>query len=68
MRDRLRERDLTPGAYADERMSSSSTVIALVGGALLGPHYNSGSRMVAGVRYIAKPTTLEPLFSYRRAT
>jgi hypothetical protein len=37
------------------------------GGVFPEAHYNSGSRVIAGVRYTAKPTLSEVLFYYRRA-
>jgi site-specific DNA recombinase len=41
---------------------------ALVGGGVFPEaRYNSGSYVVAGERYIAKPTISEAMFSYRRS-
>jgi hypothetical protein len=47
---------------------TSSSLAALAGGGVFPEaRYNSGSHVVAGVRYIAKLTTFEALFSCRRA-
>jgi hypothetical protein len=40
---------------------------ALVGGKVFPEAHYNRSLLVAGDRYTAKPTIMEPLFSYRRA-
>jgi hypothetical protein len=63
MGDRKRVRDLPP-AYVDALKQCDYRVNG--GEALPEAHHNGGSRLVAVVRYIAKPTIAEALFSYRR--
>ena len=56
------------GPWQGFEVEVKGKLAALVGGGVFPEaRYNNGSYVVAGVRYIAKPTISETLFSYRRA-
>jgi site-specific DNA recombinase len=56
------------GPWGGFEVEVKGKLAALIGGDVLPQaHHNSGSDVVAGVRYIAKPTISEALFCYWRA-